>query len=230
VAILAGHRFLDVAAFSPDGTRVLTGFGYNTARLWDAATGKVVATLAGHTAPVLAVAFSPDGTRALTGSSDHTARLWDAATGTAVATLSGHTAPITAVAFSPDGMHVLTGSWDNTARLWPAFKSTQDLIDTVRTSVPRCLTPPRREAFHLGTPPPRWCYERNLWPLRRSRPAVYRGRQPALWPASTNLGQAAARGLGSGRFVVQWSCFKIKEPIAGVSCDACTTLDLKLAT
>ena len=30
------------------------------------------------------------------------------------------------------------------------------LINIVRSTVPRCLTPIQREAFHLGTPPPRW--------------------------------------------------------------------------
>jgi WD40 repeat protein len=63
-------------AFSPDGTRVVTGSGDNAARLWDEATGKVLATLAGHVDSVWAVAFSPEGTRVLTGSEDSTARLW----------------------------------------------------------------------------------------------------------------------------------------------------------
>ena len=73
---LAGHTGLVRAvAFSPDGTRVLTGSQDSTARLWDAATGKLVATLAGHKASVLAVAFSRDETRVVTGSSDMTARL-----------------------------------------------------------------------------------------------------------------------------------------------------------
>jgi WD domain, G-beta repeat len=166
VAALAGHTAsVGAVAFSPDGTRVLTGSGDHTARLWDAATGKAVATLAGHTGTVGAVAFSPDGTRVLTGSWDNTARLWDAATGKAVATLAGHTGIVGAVAFSPDGTRVLTGSWDHTARLWSVFKSAQALMDIVRTTVPRCLTPMQREAFYLGTPPPRWCYERNLWPF-----------------------------------------------------------------
>jgi hypothetical protein len=143
----------------------LTGSWDDTARLWDAATGIAVATLTGHTSLIRAVAFSPDGTRILTGSEDHTARLWDSFTGTAVATLAGHTAPVAAVAFSPDGARVLTGSQDNTARLWPVFKAAQALINTVRTTVPRCLTPIERQAFHLGTPPPRWCYKRDLWPF-----------------------------------------------------------------
>ena len=128
------------------------------------ATGKAVATLE-KTGPVAAVAFSPDGTRVLTGSGDIMARLWDAASGKVVASLAGHTDSVTAVAFSPDGTRVLTGSQDNTARLWPVFKHVHDLIDIVKTSAPRCLTPMQREAFHLATPPPRWCFERDLWPF-----------------------------------------------------------------
>jgi WD40 repeat protein len=164
MAILAGHTDrVEAVAFSPDGRRVLTGSFDNTARLWDPATGHVVATFAGHTSYVSAVAFSPDGTRVLTGSRDNTARLWDAAAGRAVATLAGHEDTVLAAAFSPDGTRVLTGSDDNTARLWSVFKSTPALLDVVRNTVPRCLTPKQRETFHLGTPPPRWCYERNLW-------------------------------------------------------------------
>ena len=36
------------AAFSPDGKRVVTASDDNTARLWDAETGREIATLKGH--------------------------------------------------------------------------------------------------------------------------------------------------------------------------------------
>ena len=36
------------AQFSPDGTRIVTASEDKTARVWDAATGKALATLAGH--------------------------------------------------------------------------------------------------------------------------------------------------------------------------------------
>jgi WD40 repeat protein len=49
---------------------------HKTARLWDAATGAAIATLAGHSDSVNAVAFSPNGERVLTGSYDDTARPW----------------------------------------------------------------------------------------------------------------------------------------------------------
>jgi WD40 repeat protein len=100
--------------------------------------------------------------------------------------LEGHTGIVRAVAFSLDGTRVLTGGSDNTARLWPVFKSPQALINNVRSAVPRCLTPLQREAFHLGTPPPRWCYERNLWPFSdHGQPYIDGGSPPYGPPAPT---------------------------------------------
>jgi WD40 repeat protein len=108
------------AALSPDRKRVLTATWDNTARLWDAETGRQFRSLVGHTQNVEAVAFSPDGQWMLTGSWDGTAKLWDATTGREARTLRGHAKAIDAVAFSPDGSRVLTGSWDDTAKLWHA--------------------------------------------------------------------------------------------------------------
>jgi len=62
-------------AFSPDGTKVLTGSEDRTARIWDVSTGLEVHKLT-HEDLVHAVAFSPDGTKVLTGSSDKTAWIW----------------------------------------------------------------------------------------------------------------------------------------------------------
>ena len=69
------------AAFSPDGTRVVTASAASAARVWDAATGKPITGPLEHQGPVWSAAFSPDGTRVVTASYDKTARVWDAATG-----------------------------------------------------------------------------------------------------------------------------------------------------
>jgi hypothetical protein len=121
LATLQGHtRSVYRMAFSPDGTRLVTGSEDTTARLWDAKDGKPLATLQGHTASVWAVAFSPDGTRVVTASDDNTARLWDAKTGDLLAILPGHLSRVTSVTFSPDGRHLATASFDGTARIWAA--------------------------------------------------------------------------------------------------------------
>jgi WD40 repeat protein len=131
--ILRGHDGeLDSADFSPDGRRVLTASRDNTARLWDAATGKEVVILRGHQAHIYSAVFSPDGARVLTASDDGTARLWDPATGKEIAVLHGGRSepglafldkfgetPVTSAKFSPDGRYVLTLSGPF-PRLWDA--------------------------------------------------------------------------------------------------------------
>ena len=75
------------AAFSPDGTRILTASWDKTAKLWDAASGKLLASFA-HQDGVWHAAFSPDGARILTASADKTAKLWDAASGELLASFA----------------------------------------------------------------------------------------------------------------------------------------------
>ncbi|MGH3813562.1 MAG: WD40 repeat domain-containing protein, partial [Pseudonocardiaceae bacterium] len=79
---LTGHAgAVRAVAWSPDGTRLLTGSDDGAVWVWDAATAEPLHQLTGHTGGVGAVAWSPNGTRLLTGSTDNTARVWDATSG-----------------------------------------------------------------------------------------------------------------------------------------------------
>jgi WD40 repeat protein len=104
------------AAFSPDGSTVVTAGGDGTARLWSTATGKRLHVLRGHTASLTGAVFSPAGTLLVTAGRDNDARLWDVRTGRDRAVLRQFS-PVTAASFSPDGRWILTAG-ATTAILW----------------------------------------------------------------------------------------------------------------
>ena len=64
-------------AFSPDGTKLVSGSWADTVELWEVSTQKHIATFPGHTGNVDTVAFSPDGTKLASGSFDGTVLLWE---------------------------------------------------------------------------------------------------------------------------------------------------------
>jgi WD40 repeat protein len=86
-ATFAGSQGNAGFASSSDGRYVVTENEFNTASVWEAATGRLIRTLAGHFDSVNAVAISSDGRLVLTGSRDTTVRLWDVATGKELAVL-----------------------------------------------------------------------------------------------------------------------------------------------
>ena len=113
------HQDLVVgAAFSPDGTLILTASADKTAKLWDASSGKLIASF-NHQDELKDAAFSPDGTQILTAGVDKTAKLWDAASAKLIASFE-HQGTVNAAAFSPDGARILTASADHSAKLWDA--------------------------------------------------------------------------------------------------------------
>jgi WD40 repeat protein len=119
---LQGHEKKAFAvAISPDGSRFIGGSWDKTIRMWESATGELLATFRGHEAEVMAVAFSPDGRRIVSGSSNSVIRVWDVDSGENLLTLRGHTAGwIPSVQYSPDGARIVSGGSDAEIRLWDA--------------------------------------------------------------------------------------------------------------
>src|SRR5271166_2698492 len=108
------------AQFSADGQRVVTASRDNTARVWDAATGRAISEPMKHDNSVYSAQFSADGQRVVTASQDKTARVWDAATGRAISEPMQHDNSVYSAQFSADGQRVVTASQDKTARVWDA--------------------------------------------------------------------------------------------------------------
>src|SRR5262249_39858145 len=134
----------------------------NTARVWDAETGKMLLFLRGHKAGILSIAFQSDGRRLVTGAGleDNTTRIWDTRTWETIAVLMGAGLP----AISPDGQLVATAG-DKVA-FWKLFPSTQALVDAAKAGVGRCLTRAEREVAFLPREPPAWCVEMEKWPYQ----------------------------------------------------------------
>ncbi len=104
-------------AFTPDGTRILSGSDDHMLRIWDAQTGASRGTPMQHRG-LNCTAFSPDGTRIVSGSTDKTLRLWNSQTGAPIGDPMRHAAQINCVAFSPDGKRIVSGSQDAVLRIW----------------------------------------------------------------------------------------------------------------
>ena len=107
------------AAFVRNGNALLT-VGGNEARLWDAATRRLLQSFSPHGA-IASADFSPSGARIVTGSWDNTIKVWDVETASAVLKLEGqHKGYVNSVVYSPEGDAILSAGDDGTAVLWNA--------------------------------------------------------------------------------------------------------------
>ncbi len=120
--VLRGHRGTVLyAAYSPDGSKIVTASEDHTARLWDARTGQPLGPVLEHGDDVRMAEFSPDGTKVVTASGDQTARIWDVATGQPVGKpMRGSDHEVRFARFSPDGKLIGTGAEEGVARVWDA--------------------------------------------------------------------------------------------------------------
>ncbi len=110
-------------AVSSDGRHVAAADSENTVRLWDAQTGRQIATMMGRQdARVTALVFSPDGRSLASAGNEYAVRLWDSESGAALreTTRAGDQRmqtndAILSLAFSPDG-HTIAGGGKTVSR------------------------------------------------------------------------------------------------------------------
>lgn len=74
--------------FSPDGHKVASASDDLSVCVWDAATGKQVCKLAGHSGHISALEYVPSGRWLVTASWDGSIRIWDPKAGHQVRTSS----------------------------------------------------------------------------------------------------------------------------------------------
>ena len=147
-ASISGHGEAILATqFSPaSSSRMVSGSGDSTARIWDCETGTPMHTLKGHSSWVLAVSWCPDNSMVATGSMDNSVRLWDAKSGKqSGSAMRGHTKWVSSLAWEP--YHVQTpgnprlasASKDATVRIWNVTLQRVEMVLSGHKSSVSCV-------------------------------------------------------------------------------------------
>ena len=118
---MTGHSFLvESVCWSPDGRWIASGSRDNSAKVWDASTGKCRWTVTVDSG-VLCVSFAPNGEIIAAGDEAGNIHFFDARTAAkSKPSISGHSDWVESVCFSSDGKLVASGSRDNSAKVWDA--------------------------------------------------------------------------------------------------------------
>ncbi|XP_053168906.1 bromodomain and WD repeat-containing protein 1 isoform X2 [Hemicordylus capensis] len=109
-------------AFDRTGHRIFTGSDDCLVKIWSTHSGRLLATLRGHSAEISDMAVNYENTLIAAGSCDKIIRVWCLRTCAPIAVLQGHTGSITSLQFSPlvkDSMRYMasTGA-DGTICFW----------------------------------------------------------------------------------------------------------------
>jgi WD40 repeat protein len=115
-------------AWSPKGSVIASGSGYvgGPIQLWDAASGKSLGKLEGHTSWICELVFSADGLWLYSASGDQTIRIWDVGQQRCLTTLRGNTDEVYGLALSPDGTTLASAGKDGIVAFWSALPRPQE--------------------------------------------------------------------------------------------------------
>jgi len=131
---LHAHAYqASAVAWRPDGKQFASAGGEpsqpGAIKIWEATTGKLLATLHGHKLAITSLAWHPHRNLLASGSFDKTVKLWDTSAQKELATLAGHKSDVKSVAFSHQGDRLASASRDKTIRLWEVVQALDGMAE-----------------------------------------------------------------------------------------------------
>jgi uncharacterized protein (TIGR03067 family) len=128
--------FVSALAFSPDGKILASGNVKKALMLWEASSGKPIASLRGHAKDISSLAFRRDGTILASASLDTTIDLWDISAAKHITTIYPSGPSIHAVDFNPDGSLLASAGSGGSIKLWeiPSGKEKAEFITRKKIS------------------------------------------------------------------------------------------------
>jgi WD40 repeat protein len=112
------------AAFSTDGSLLLSASNDGKVRVWSAFSGKEIGEAIDEKNQVLSAAFTPDD-HILLGTSNGVLRAWISPSVAPLGSVLWHRTGVQTISVSPDEKMVLTGAGDGQARLWDIATCTE---------------------------------------------------------------------------------------------------------
>ena len=114
---------IEIIAWHPEGTGVLSGLRTGSIIYWDIDKDNTITPflLPAHAKLIWGLSWSPNGRQVLSCANvDNTIRLWDFSNMEAITfvELAGHTMPVSCAAWGHDGTYIISSSCDKTLRLW----------------------------------------------------------------------------------------------------------------
>jgi len=117
----------NAVAWSSDGKLIASGGSDDTLRLWNAATGKQLASMKCDGRQVWSVAMSPDNRLVVAGCDNGSVRIWNVQSHEPVVTIKASEHEVWSVTFSPDSRHVASGTKDGKVQVWDAATGKEKL-------------------------------------------------------------------------------------------------------
>ena len=114
------------AAWSPDGSRVVTFSEDRLGRIWDTATGDLLLTFTAPSGVDPDVGWSRSGDRIIAGGMSGAAIAWDATTENELLTIDVGV-PFGA-SWSPDGLRIAIADFNGNLTIYPAWQTLHDLV------------------------------------------------------------------------------------------------------